>query len=190
MEFEEIDYHIKNDGLEKLVRSPGQQVNYLQKLEKIRNEWESISDYILFTKFMLPFSISTAGKKFVCRDFIDSSQLCVENDFPYNFADDIVHMVYWRIGGEVTLNDLRDAMKDLNGSYDVKKYALFINPPRLKSILDLSHGHIILQVHDKKSSIHPQTGSVKMIMRGVRVFGILLIFFTVKCIYQSTNSNI
>jgi hypothetical protein len=178
MEFEEIDFHIKNDGLDKLIRSPQEQEIYRRSLAKTREEWESISDFILHSKFKLAFCVSSAGKKYVPRDSITPAELCIKNDFPYNFADDVMHMVFWKIGGEVVMDDLHNAIEALQHTYSVKRYTVFINPPNLKSIADLSHGHIVLQLHTKNPFVVRSFGNLG---RAVALFGgIVFTTFVVK----------
>jgi hypothetical protein len=102
-------------------------------------------------------------------------KLCL-NDFPYYFATGIEHFVLWKLGGEVTpdeitnaklellrasqlwatMNDLSPEFKDKHGSEKViNDHRILLswkNPPHLKSLPGIDHVHILFHSGKKPRS--------------------------------------
>lgn len=184
------------EDLSKLARSEEQQNTYLKCRADIKNEWESIYDYLLCTKFEFgwdwadaPLDSSSGGDKNNLRqrhstptfqEYLNDHQqhvkegkcniqlkLCI-NDFPYYLAPGIEHFVLWKLGGDVTPDEIAKAKLDIlkdsqlwatmhdrasDRTYEhnleqriVNDHAVFlhwINPPHLKSLPGIDHVHII-----------------------------------------------
>ena len=183
MSFEKIDTHIRKNELDALVRSPTDQEIYRASLRETREKWSSVSDFILHDKFKLPYAIDAdSGKYFVPRseDKMVAQVVCMENDFPYYFERDVLHMVYWKLGSdEVTKEELCLAAEKLRNKYNIEKFTTFINPPNLKSIADISHGHIILKLQPPVRRYIGQTIVIGSGLMAVMLLG--KVFHTAYC---------
>ena len=136
---------IEEGRLDLLGRSIEQQATYRAFREQIQVEWVSVSDYILCCKLQYSETTAADGKRVAIRPTTVESPRTVllENDFPYNFDTGISHFVLWKIGGEVLQADIDAAVHQLRATYNATDTAVYINPPHLKSILDLEHAHIL-----------------------------------------------
>lgn len=101
-------------------------------------------------KFGLAAEVGNDGKKFVVKNTDDeknSQSLVLRlNDFPYCFDETVQHYCLWKLGDEVDEDDIVDAMRQLKKSKIYTEYTYYINPPNLKSILEVSHAHILIKV--------------------------------------------
>jgi hypothetical protein len=71
----------------------------------------------------------------------------LQNDFPYHLLeeDDLSHYVLWKLGKEpLTQEDIKTAEFQLQRG-GLGETLVYINPPHLKSILDIDHAHIIVR---------------------------------------------
>lgn len=124
------------DDLAKLARSEDQSRTYQRWREDNKNEWESIYDYLLCTKFgyqwvWVDVQVESHGgyhtikrlKRSVKSTAPSHQQqqshemegacnsqlkLCI-NDFSYYFAPGIQHWVLWKLGGRVTHDEIKCA---------------------------------------------------------------------------------
>ena len=198
-ELKSIILSSNEDNLSKLARSNEQKAVYRRRRAEIRDEWCSIYDYLLHTQFGfdwawadVPLSIEGCKQrqkrsKPTFQQYIDEQQQrkkegkeCTTklklslNDFPYYFEPGIQHFVLWKLGGEVTPEEISQAKLDIwngsqstesipsssdqktpdnietacNGEQVVNNHELFlhwINPPHLKSLPGIDHVHILFQ---------------------------------------------
>jgi hypothetical protein len=152
--FPEIQTLVHQNQLAQLGRNPQQENLYQRRKKERENLWESLSDCILHDKFKLDYVISPSGKRIIPRplpEWTNGLIRTVPNDFPYNFHDDVVHLVLWKIGDQVYENDVKSALHELKKTYLFNESCYFINPPHLKSILDVDHAHLILHINQSKS---------------------------------------
>ena len=172
-------------NLSGLARSREQEAAYREGRARIRDEWESIYDYLLVTKFGFDWTWGEGapvaddgedgGTRLVRRkrsrpthrEYFDNLQFdsrtqlrFCPNDFPYCFESGIEHHVLWKLGGDVTdeevaaakaeLLDLNSAGRELSAerleqvSNDADVFLSWINPPALKSLPGIDHVHILL----------------------------------------------
>ena len=134
-----------------LGRSVEQQTNY----DNFRNtvlkvEWQSVSDLILCSKFGMDFVLNAEKRKAAVKPFAEAflspQTLLLPNDFPYFFKADVKHFILWKINGEVEDVDVEASMAQLHSMHRILDSCVYINPPHLKSILDIEHAHIVFQV--------------------------------------------
>jgi hypothetical protein len=137
---------IEKGELALLGRSDTQQQEYDAFREGLVHEWDSVGDFILHTKFGIGASINLqSSRKYSHRDEITSSRIVVgPNDFPYNFEPGICHVIVWKIGGDLTTEDINECIQQIkNSNAGLRDLAMYINPPALKSIPDVDHAHIL-----------------------------------------------
>jgi hypothetical protein len=137
---------IEGGRLDLLGRSVEQQTTYSAFRAKIQEEWVSVSDYILASKLQYSATTAADGRRAAIRPTVIEAPRTVllENDFPYHFDTGIRHFVLWKIGGEEVLpSDISSAVQQLRSTHRATDTAVYINPPHLKSILDLEHAHIL-----------------------------------------------
>jgi len=185
------------DDLSKLARSEEQQITYRKCRANIKNEWESIYDYLLCTKFDFDWewvevevggsgpvdapSQSSIQRKRRSKPTFQEYQnelrrnlnndkgkheskqlrICM-NDFPYYFAPGIQHWVLWKLGGDVTSDEILQAKKCIfRDDYQLKHiihndiivnstevFLHWVNPPHLKSLPGIDHVHILFRVQN------------------------------------------
>ena len=176
-------------NLSGLARSREQETAYRAGRARIKDEWESIYDYLLVTKFGFDWtwgegapvvdtddspgtaettrlvrrkrSRPTHREYFDNLQFDDGTQLrFCPNDFPYYFESGIEHHVLWKLGGDVTDEEVASAkaeLLDLNSvgrelsaerleqiSNGTDVFLSWVNPPSLKSLPGIDHVHILL----------------------------------------------
>ena len=91
LSFSEIKDIIQKDHLELLGRSPSQQLEYMNFRSNILNSWNSISDYLLVSKFGEEEILADNGKRSVVRPLKNTFRIEVlKNDFPYNFEEGLM----------------------------------------------------------------------------------------------------
>ena len=143
----------------------------MQSCLQIKDEWESIYDYILCSKFQFLVDDDRGRKKRSKPTFEEwqsmqksesNSQIIVLslNDFPYYFEEGILHYVLWKLGGVVTAVEIENGKKEIlqkagkagcanNDVIElIKDSSIFLhwlNPPELKSLPDVDHVHILFR---------------------------------------------
>lgn len=91
LSFSEIKNIIEQDRLELLGRSPSQRLEYKNFRSNLLNSWNSISDYLLVSKFGEEAIMGDNGMRSVVRPLKNTFRIEVlKNDFPYNFEEGLV----------------------------------------------------------------------------------------------------
>lgn len=152
LSYEEAKAIVHQGQLEKLGRSLAQQTEYRTFREKLNGEWASIADYVMVSKLSFRDSVNAQGKRVaVIPDDKENRTILLQNDFPYYFTDDVGHYVLWKIGGELLPSEIEAAQAEIRDNLGAVDSTFYINPPTLKSILDIEHAHILF----KKGENHP-----------------------------------
>ncbi len=154
MSFADVKKVVSGGNLELLGRSVAQQIQYDEYRNNVlKVEWNSVSDLILCSRFGMEFTLLADNKKMARKPFTPEFQnpqtRLVRNDFPYYFEDDVLHYILWKINGEVDALDIEKAQGELRAKYEVIDMVYYINPPYLKSILDVEHAHLVVQIAEK-----------------------------------------
>lgn len=137
-------------NLDRLTRSESQQREYEMSKQQIQREWASIYDYVLCTKFELPFDLQHDGLKRATQHHKDDNQsprtTLVRNDFPYCFEESVQHWILWKLGDSCTDLDIATAKNDLKvqSQLPIRDMLHWINPPRLQSLPGIDHVHILV----------------------------------------------
>ena len=145
LEWRDISEIIASNKLELLGRNEQQQAVYEEFRSSISSNWVSISDYLYVTKFNFDSSLNDDNKRMAIRPSIidkDKTYLFL-NDFPYNFSSKIKHYVLWKLS-PITHNEVNEKAKQLVDELNADDHVVYINPPALKSVLDIEHGHILI----------------------------------------------
>ena len=145
---------IRLGQLQLLGRSDVQQEEYDRFRSQTKQNWLTMSDFILVNKFGLNFlSDEVTGKRIADRTELCSygDRISVRpNDYPYNFEPGIKHFIVWKIGSQLTDDEIDIATKDISESLaNVVDSAMYVNPPHLKSIPDVDHAHVLFYCKDK-----------------------------------------
>jgi len=138
----------KENNLAKLSRSVPQQTEYEVYMRQLKSEWKTVCDYILHSKFGFEKRRSDENGLWVAYPPVSATtepqRVLVLNDFPYYNAPGIYHYVLWKIGGDVTDQEIEEARRELCDSLqDVEGLLHWKNPPHLKSLPDIDHIHIL-----------------------------------------------
>ncbi len=76
------------------------------------------------------------------------------NDFPYYFEEGIEHWVVWKLGGNISANEIENGKVEIlrEAGYsnkdlinDTSVFLHWLNPPELKSLPDVDHVHILFR---------------------------------------------
>ena len=144
-------------NLDKLARNEQQQRAYMIYMRELKKEWKSVMDFVLCSKFDLEQRTDDASGLWYAHPPVHQvsgihSRL-VKNDFPYYFQDNIEHWVFWKLGEECSLSDIEHAQQTLQEQLgDVIDTLHWINPPRLKSLPEVDHAHILVLRKSSKLS--------------------------------------
>ena len=160
-----VDIICHKQDVSLLTRSVEQQEIYNVTLKQLKQEWESMADYILYSKFQFDKVLSKQTQKWKInheettttkKDVVVQTRL-VLNDFPYYFPTHIQHWIYWKLYGDITQQDIDKAKQDLiqkmkiNGDHNDNNTLHWINPPHLKSLPDIDHVHILVRTSTNTS---------------------------------------
>jgi hypothetical protein len=146
MSWDTIKDIVDSGDLAPLGRSDTQQAVYDDFRSRLNSEWESVSDFVLATKFDIHAEINpSTGKKAARRDEICEDKIVMHrNDFPYHFESGVNHFLIWKIGSQLTAEDVENCVREIwNNTANVKDVITYVNPPHLKSIPDIDHAHIL-----------------------------------------------
>lgn len=145
--WDEVTKIIQKGELEKLGRSNEQHHEYVEFMDQIKNNYASVVDYLLISKFQFD-SECVNGKVAAIRSPAQQGRLLLAtNDFPYNFEDGIQHFVLWKLGGAVLESEISDAISEIisKASPDPVECVSYVNPLALKSIPEIDHAHILVR---------------------------------------------
>ena len=161
---------IAKHELHKLGRSDDQEAAFQDSKRDCTLKWRSMKDFILSVVLGFPYNIDeSSGKRFVSSDTEERMmgphkcfKLLKLNDFPYYFEDDVVHFLLWKLGLEdVTDADILDAVTDLKAKvvrgmapgippgYEFVTFDYFNNPLYLKSVPEINHAHLLVQIRPR-----------------------------------------
>mmetsp|Transcript_3266 Transcript_3266/g.4447 ORF Transcript_3266/g.4447 Transcript_3266/m.4447 type:complete len:169 (-) Transcript_3266:162-668(-) len=137
----EICDFISNKQYSKLGRMPAEIQVYREFRTILMERYKTVGDFILSSVF-----------EFDCVETSDSKTLEAiwpsltkyqlvwrENDFPYSLEDGIEHHVLWTTGELTEEIILKEATKNRPGY----EFVHFINPPELRSVVDVEHAQIM-----------------------------------------------
>jgi Protein of unknown function (DUF3605) len=137
-------------NLAKLSRSVKQQTAYQIHLHDLKSTWRDPHHYILHSKFGLEKRLvkSTDGELWETDPPVATIEPRLNlslNDFPYFTAPAIYHYVLWKIGGDVTDQEIEHARQQIRSELgDVLDFLQWKNPLHLKSLPDIDHAHILV----------------------------------------------
>lgn len=144
-------------NLDKLARTEEQQRAYMSYMRKLKQEWKSVMDFVVCSKFDLERRKDNVSGLWYAHPPVNQvsgihSRL-VKNDFPYYFQDNIEHWVLWKLGEDCSSLDIEQAKQTLEKQMgDVMDTLHWINPPRLKSLPEVDHAHILVLRQQQQSS--------------------------------------
>lgn len=131
-------------------RSMEVQESYIFHSKKVREEWKSMNDYILHSKFGFEKKIDDSCGKFVSFPSLQQSKLeqrveirLLPNDYPYFVTPDIEHWCLWKLGGRVEQSEVEWAESELMDRESAKEIMSWVNPPHLQSVPDIDHAHLL-----------------------------------------------
>lgn len=86
-----------------------------------------------------------SNNKLAAEESTAIKSVLVVNDFSYNFEASISHFILWKVGGIIESDEIEVMARQLLHDENASDFATYINPPHLRSILDLDHAHILLK---------------------------------------------
>jgi Protein of unknown function (DUF3605) len=136
-------------NLAKLSRSVKQETEYQIHMRDLKSKWRDPHHYILHSKFGLKKCLvkGTDGELWETDPPVSTIEPSLHlslNDFPYFTAPAIHHYVLWKIGGDVTDQEIEHACQQIRSELgDVLDFLHWKNPLHLKSLPDIDHAHIL-----------------------------------------------
>ena len=133
----------EEQNLAKLCRSVDEERRYGQAKKEILQNYESIVDHVLYTKFGIERQYNTTSEKFYVRlppqpsppaievssmsassssssSILDATRpnnfktmVLLPNEFPYFVGDSVEHWVLWKLYDEISQDDIDDAIRHL-----------------------------------------------------------------------------
>lgn len=145
-QWEELKSIIREQDLDKLSRSEDDQREYEIFRHHLKQQYSSIVDYILITKF--DFQAEKRNDRMWhsvpnLQDAKTPHKVLVKNDFPYYTAPNIVHFILWKIKEDLTADEISEAETELKTSFGALDVVQWMNPPRLKSLPEIDHSHYL-----------------------------------------------
>ncbi len=140
--------------VQKLTRSLTQQREYEVFRHHVKEQYLSMVDYLLISKFDFESIPAEDGnpkrKAHPClQDSKEAKIILVENDFPYFIEDHIVHYVLWKLKEPIAPEEIVDARNKLQsnqiGAVEVLQWT---NPPNIKSIPEIDHVHFLCRLEN------------------------------------------
>lgn len=102
-----------------------------------------------------PVNPPPSGMQWAAKAPVDNNtskgKALVLNDFPYYFEDGVEHWCLWKLGSDVTQEDLDWAIEDLSKRGYFSEFLHWVNPVHLKSLIDIDHAHIVCLRKDRPS---------------------------------------
>ena len=139
----------KEKDLAKLCRRVEDQRGYDLHRQELKQNWASIYDFILWSKF--GFDRVLVDGRWNSQPRLSDVTLVHKslwlNDFPYYVQDGIVHYVLWKILEDVTEEEIQEARNKIIGTKNAIEIIHWINPPHLKSLPDIDHVHFLCLVN-------------------------------------------
>jgi len=145
-------------------RSIQVQENYVLHSREIKQEWRSMNDYILYSKFGFD-KVWGCDCDYDCeceqyRSDPSLEQAILEkrqetrlllNEFPYFVEDNIEHWCLWKLGGKLLKEEVDSAVERLEsksqlrngGDHHLETVLTWVNPPHLQSVPDIDHAHLL-----------------------------------------------
>jgi hypothetical protein len=128
-----------------LLRTDHITMAYEKHTANVLKEYNTLEDYILFTVFGFSRQPNSIGKMVAVIPIDVGSEIrLVENEFPYNFSDDVRQFILWSLKPPAVKDAEEFIQKELT-SRGYKEYCCAINVKK-QTIPALWHIHIIAKV--------------------------------------------
>ena len=139
---------VAEDRLELLGRSHSQHASYHAFMDNVRSKYAEVADFLFTTKFGFDAAVDPVSGKLraVVPTQVPDRLILQINDFPYHYEKGIVHYVLWKLGTPLVEQEILDAQASLLAKEGAVEAIFYVNPPHLKSILQIDHAHILVHV--------------------------------------------
>jgi hypothetical protein len=156
-QWDELKQIIGEGRLSELCRSVEVDKAYQQHRLQVLAEYKSLPDFILYSKFQQARQWNPDIHKWYVpapkpsfHDPPHAKVVLVPNDFPYFVAEGIEHWVLWKRGGDGTIHpgEINQAtLSTFSSACNISNRILYWeNPPHLKSLPEIDHVHILVQM--------------------------------------------
>ena len=159
--WEQLQEIVNNGDPTMHSRSMEVQESYVLHSREIKNDWRSMNDYILYSKFGFGKNVDESGK-FISNPTLEEAKLdkrvemkLLLNEYPYFVCPGIEHWCLWKLGGQVedvevnwAVQELMNIMteddnKGVSDAASLQDVLTWVNPPHLQSIPDIDHAHLL-----------------------------------------------
>ncbi|WIA18658.1 hypothetical protein OEZ85_003363 [Tetradesmus obliquus] len=133
------------ESLGKLRRSEQQLKTYRAFMDKVRQDYASVADFIKISVLDSASKLNSEGKKEAVDSEHGGQQIVWHlNDFPYYFEDNVQHWLLWSSDRplEQQLIAQQIAAKFPEQQWE---HIMFVNPAALQSVLAIWHCHVLVR---------------------------------------------
>ncbi|KAJ1962703.1 hypothetical protein GGI12_002485 [Dipsacomyces acuminosporus] len=138
--WDEVKQVVAEGRLELLGRTTPKELAYRKDMQKIRDEYGSVTSYMQEVKLAQFLKDGSSGF------------LLIPNDYPYALPENTFHYILWSkvqlTPGTVPDPEVKvhiDTRLDEVLGTSEREYVWFVNPPHLQSIPEVVHGHLIVK---------------------------------------------
>eukprot|EP00882_Tetradesmus_deserticola_P009013 GHRQ01009508.1.p1 GENE.GHRQ01009508.1~~GHRQ01009508.1.p1 ORF type:complete len:174 (+),score=57.52 GHRQ01009508.1:90-611(+) len=134
------------ESLGRLRRSEQQLKEYHAFMDKVRQDFASVPDFIKISVLDSASKLNAAGKKEAVDSEHGTQQQLVWhlNDFPYYFEDNVQHWLLWSTQEPLEQPAIQQqvAAKFPEPQWE---HIIFVNPAALQSVLSIWHCHVLVR---------------------------------------------
>ncbi len=119
--------------------------DYAQHTAKVLKKYNTLADYILHTVFGYSGQLNSSEKIVVEIPTNAGAEIrLVENDFPYNYTDEVKQFVFWSLK-ELTIKDTEEFIRNDLARLGYEEYCWAINE-EFQTIPKIWHVHVFAKV--------------------------------------------
>ncbi len=145
LNYQQAKLFCKKRFFDTLLRADHVTNNYEQHTAKVLMKYNTLTDYILHTVFGYPSQLNSCGKIVVEIPTNAGSEIrLVENDFPYNYTDEVKQFVLWSLK-KLTIKDTEEFIRNGLASLGYEEYCWAINEV-FQTIPVIWHVHVFAKV--------------------------------------------
>ncbi|KAI8989943.1 hypothetical protein BDB01DRAFT_487125 [Pilobolus umbonatus] len=124
---------VATNQIKRLHRDEKVQKQYNQWMTDVLHAYGTIENYLLLNK--LHFTLTTSKDR--------PPVILLPNDFPYNVASDIKHILIWSL--QPLNRDYIEDILNINYGSHLYEWVYFVNPPEIQSVRKLPHVHVFIR---------------------------------------------
>eukprot|EP00879_Flechtneria_rotunda_P006848 GHRR01007193.1.p1 GENE.GHRR01007193.1~~GHRR01007193.1.p1 ORF type:complete len:171 (+),score=39.38 GHRR01007193.1:585-1097(+) len=138
------------ESLGKLGRTEADLATYKAHMAKVKDEYNSVSDFIKITVLERACRLNADCKKEAVEPAHSTQQLIWRlNDFPYNFEPDVQHWLLWSSNQPLEAVQIQE---EIRAKFPDHEFLWFVNPAALQSVTSVWHCHVLVRPTQRQPS--------------------------------------